>query len=64
VRVGTEPWIQSPAAGVREQGQPARLGGRLIGMGVAGYQAWASPQWGQSTEVDTSAWNTNPHEHV
>jgi hypothetical protein len=25
-----------------------------------GYQAWVPPQWGQPTEVDTCASNTNP----
>ena len=32
--------------------------------GWARYQAWVPPQWGQSTEVETKAWNTNPQWHA
>ena len=39
-------------------GRSTVLGRRL------GYQAWALPQCGQSTEVDTSALKTNPHAQV
>ena len=46
-------------AGIQSVRVPAE--GQLIS-GV--YQAWAPPQWGQPTDVDTGAWNTNPHWHV
>lgn len=41
--------------------------GARYGSGRGGrsrYQACELPQWGQSTDVDTSARNTNPHSQV
>ena len=40
-------------------GRPRR-GRRAL---VAAYQAWSAPQWGQSTEVVTSALNAKPQPH-
>jgi hypothetical protein len=41
----------------------ARAGGCAAGSWLR-YQAWVPPQWGQSTEVDTSASNTKPQWHA
>jgi hypothetical protein len=44
---------------------PERL--RLSSLGApaaAGYQAWAVPQWGQVTVVETGATNAKPHAHT